>query len=64
MHNSRLLRTYARVGVEARALMLLVKAWAKARGVASAHDGTPSSYCHVVLAVACLQRALPRLSGR
>ena len=46
---SALLATYVSLDPRARALIFLVKAWAKARRLNEAPNGTPSSYCHAVL---------------
>jgi hypothetical protein len=43
-HNTALLRTYLSVSPRFKQLALLVKAWAKARGVANAGGGTLSPY--------------------
>jgi len=51
LRNSSLLAAYARLDDRARALIFLVKAWAKARGLNDAPNGTPSSYCHALLVV-------------
>ena len=49
--NSRLVRAYAKQSPLLRKLMLLVKVWTKRHGVSDASDGTPSSYCWVVMCI-------------
>lgn len=56
LRNSRLLAAYASVDPRARALVFLVKHWAKAKGLSDAPNGYPSSYCHTVLALFFLQQ--------
>lgn len=51
LYNSRLLAKYAAIDERARQMILLVKAWAKARGLNDAPNGTPSSYCHSNLVI-------------
>ena len=46
--NSRLIRAYCAFNPDAKRLCLLVKRWAKARGVVGAPDGHLSSYAHTL----------------
>ena len=48
LHNTDLLRTYASLDVRVRQLGLVVKAWAKARGIAAA-SGKQASPCQMPL---------------
>jgi hypothetical protein len=65
LHNTDLLRAYAECGPVPIRLVLAVKAWAKARRVADASQGTLSSYSHVLTVLFFLQRAglLPVLTS-
>jgi DNA polymerase sigma len=54
--NTKLLRDYASIDPRLRQLVLLVKAWAKARNVNSAYVGTLSSYAYTLLVIDHLQR--------
>eukprot|EP00929_Paragymnodinium_shiwhaense_P111804 TRINITY_DN80088_c0_g1_i1.p1 TRINITY_DN80088_c0_g1~~TRINITY_DN80088_c0_g1_i1.p1 ORF type:complete len:1490 (+),score=369.35 TRINITY_DN80088_c0_g1_i1:276-4745(+) len=62
-YNSRLLRCYADFDARARALVLLVKLWAKRRRINSPFDGTLSSYSYSLMSIHYLQRrkVLPNL---
>ena len=53
--NTRLVSCYLQIDDRARGLCMLVKHWAGRRGLASPRDGTPSSYCWVLLALNHLQ---------
>ena len=59
VRNSRWLKAYAAAGGKAsRGLLVLVKAWAKARGVATVYQKhTPSPFAHCLLVVTYLQIA-------
>jgi len=53
--NTRLVSCYLQIDDRARSLCMLVKHWAGRRQLASPRDGTPSSYCWVLLALNHLQ---------
>ena len=53
--NTRLVSCYLQIDHRARGLCMLVKHWAGRRQLASPRDGTPSSYCWVLLALNHLQ---------
>ncbi|CAD7948076.1 unnamed protein product [Amoebophrya sp. A25] len=55
--NSRLLRLYADVHPSVKKLALILKRWAKARGINDSLTGTLSSYSYVLLLVHFLQRS-------
>lgn len=62
-YNSRLLCAYAEFDPRARALGVLVKLWAKRRGINSPLEGTLSSYSYTLMVIHYLQRRglLPNL---
>jgi len=53
--NTRLLRTYAAIDPRMRQMVILVKYWAKRRGVNTPYKGTLSSYAYVLLVIFYLQ---------
>ncbi|KAJ9511267.1 hypothetical protein QJQ45_017142 [Haematococcus lacustris] len=57
--NTHLLRCYVAVDPRLRQLVLLVKHWAKRRGVNDTYRGTLSSYSYVLLCIALLQQRSP-----
>jgi len=57
--NTKLLRDYAAIDPRLRQLALVIKFWAKQRGVADAYRGTLSSYAYVLLATFLLQTRSP-----
>lgn len=65
LHNSQLLRSYAKFDIRAHALGVLVKHWAKQRGIRSALDGTLSSYAYTLMVIHFLQRSqiLPNIQN-
>lgn len=56
--NTKLLRDYGAVDARLRALVLLVKHWAKRRRVNDAYVGTLSSYAYVLMCISHLQVGL------
>eukprot|EP00392_Amoebophrya_sp_AT5.2_P005377 g5386.t1 len=64
--NSRLLRLYSDVHPVVKPLALLLKHWAKARGINDSLTGTLSSYSYVLLLISFLQkmRVLPNLQPK
>ncbi len=62
-HNTALLRGYTDLSTRFREVCLLVKAWAKARGVAAAFSGTLSSYAHVLSVLHFFQAGCTRAEG-
>jgi DNA polymerase sigma len=65
--NTKLLADYAALDGRLAGLVMLVKHWAKRRAVNDPYSGTLSSYCYVLMCIACLQGrdppALPVLQG-
>jgi len=55
IRNTRLLRTYSNVDSRTRPLVMMLKRWAKARGINDASHGTLSSYSIVLMALHFLQ---------
>lgn len=66
IHNSALLRMYADWDPRVGQLGMLVKQWARQRGVNDAKEGTLSSYGHILLVIHFLQRhgVVPNLQDR
>mmetsp|Transcript_168185 Transcript_168185/g.540304 ORF Transcript_168185/g.540304 Transcript_168185/m.540304 type:complete len:923 (+) Transcript_168185:63-2831(+) len=66
LHNSKLLRSYANLDIKVQHLGRLVKWWAKKRCVNDAHEGTLSSYSHILLVIHYLQHVgmLPNLQDK
>lgn len=61
-HNSALLRTYASLDPRVQILGLLIKYWAKCRGINQPFTGTLSSYAYILLLIQFLQvRSRPLL---
>lgn len=58
-HNTRLLQTYAEIDPRVRQMVLLVKYWAKRRGINEPYVGTLSSYCYVLMIIHFLQTVEP-----
>jgi DNA polymerase sigma len=56
--NTKLLRDYGAVDARLRALVLLVKHWAKRRRVNDAYVGTLSSYAYALMCISHLQVGL------
>ncbi|GJQ10414.1 hypothetical protein GpartN1_g2205.t1 [Galdieria partita] len=54
-HNSALLRTYASLDPRVQILGLLIKYWAKCRGINQPFTGTLSSYAYILLLIQFLQ---------
>jgi DNA polymerase sigma len=54
--NTLLLKTYADCDVRVRQLGVLIKMWAKVRGVKASDQGTLSSYAWILMAIAYCQR--------
>ncbi|EME30937.1 nucleotidyltransferase family protein [Galdieria sulphuraria] len=54
-HNSALLRTYASLDPRVQVLGLLIKYWAKCRGINQPFTGTLSSYAYILLLIQFLQ---------
>lgn len=59
VENTRLLREYCNADERVVKLCLLVKSWAKARGLNDAYRGTLSSYCYTLMCINFLQRRQP-----
>lgn len=56
LHNTRLLATYAAMDARVAQLALIVKYWAKRRGLNEPYWGTLSSYCYLMMIIYYLQR--------
>jgi hypothetical protein len=56
VHNSELIRAYMSVDWRARALALIVKAWAKARRINDSSLNTLSSFSYTLMVIFFLQR--------
>ena len=59
VHKSQLLKEYSSIDARLRPLIMLVKAWSKARGINSAPQGTLNSFAYCVLVLHFLQRLQP-----
>ncbi|KAI8025349.1 UTP:RNA uridylyltransferase 1 [Camellia lanceoleosa] len=59
--NTKLLRDYAQIDVRLRQLALIVKHWAKSRGVNATYQGTLSSYAYVLMCIHFLQQRKPAI---
>ena len=55
LHNTELLRRFALWDIRVRYLALVVKTWAKAKGVSNPHNATISSYTWVLLVIYFMQ---------
>jgi DNA polymerase sigma len=58
-HNTELLRTYGGLDPRVRPLALIVKYWAKRRGINETYRGTLSSYAYVIMLISFLQIQSP-----
>ena len=65
LHNSELIRAYMSLDWRARALAVLVKAWAKARAINDSSRDTLSSFSYTLLTIFFLQQRgiLPNLQS-
>ncbi|CAL5331494.1 unnamed protein product [Camellia sinensis] len=59
--NTKLLWDYAQIDVRLRQLALIVKHWAKSRGVNATYQGTLSSYAYVLMCIHFLQQRRPAI---
>ena len=59
VENTKLLRDYSTIDHRLRQLVLVVKYWAKQRGVNDAYRGSLSSYCYVLMCIGLLQMRNP-----
>ncbi|XP_078447773.1 nucleotidyltransferase family protein [Wolffia australiana] len=57
--NTKLLRDYSNIDIRLRQLVLIVKHWAKTRGVNDTYRGTLSSYAYVLMCIHFLQMRRP-----
>ncbi|KAK9759678.1 hypothetical protein K7432_017062, partial [Basidiobolus ranarum] len=55
LHNSQMITAYLSIDDRVKKLIMLIKYWAKRRGINSASGGTYSSYCYVLMAIFFLQ---------
>ncbi|CAA7401791.1 unnamed protein product [Spirodela intermedia] len=59
--NTKLLRNYSQIDHRLRQLVIIVKHWAKSRGVNDTYQGTLSSYAYVLMCIHFLQLRRPAI---
>ncbi|KAK6920225.1 PAP/25A-associated [Dillenia turbinata] len=59
--NTKLLHDYSKIDVRLHQLALIVKHWAKSRGVNETYQGTLSSYAYVLMCINFLQQRTPAI---
>ncbi|ORY04163.1 hypothetical protein K493DRAFT_59097 [Basidiobolus meristosporus CBS 931.73] len=55
VHNSQMIKDYLSIDDRVKKLIMLIKHWAKRRGINSSSGGSYSSYCYVLMAIFFLQ---------
>ncbi|KAK9729777.1 hypothetical protein K7432_000022 [Basidiobolus ranarum] len=55
VHNSQMIKAYLSIDDRVKKLIILIKHWAKRRGINSSNSGTYSSYCYVLMTIFFLQ---------